>query len=59
MEEENILCDRLGDDDDDEYTPLYIPEGEQIRLRYSSKTLTFYQNYLATSNIPEVTGGRL
>jgi hypothetical protein len=33
-------------------------KGQQRHLRYSSETPTFYQNYLATSNTADVTGGK-
>jgi hypothetical protein len=33
------------------------PKGQQMHLRYSSETPSFYQNYLAMSNA-DVTGGK-
>jgi hypothetical protein len=34
------------------------PKGKKRHLRYSSETLTFYQNYLAMRNTADVTGGK-
>jgi hypothetical protein len=33
-------------------------KGQQGHLRYSSETPTFYQNYLAMRNTPDLTGGK-
>jgi hypothetical protein len=48
-------------DDDDTFihtTHALSPKGYQRHLRYSFKTLTFYQNYLAMRNTVDVTGGK-
>jgi hypothetical protein len=36
----------------------YIHIAHALSLRHSSETPTFYENYLAMSNTPDVTGGK-